>query len=136
MRYSIIRGIIFVIDRKRVAWPPPANANPIETTETRKCGYNNVSFGLPLQKEQPDAYYVLQQQKQEAYLSPKQQQDFFISQKQQEYNIIPQKGQQFHNRPEVLSLPLVQRQSPKVPPPPPPRVHRKPILRSSSDAQV
>jgi hypothetical protein len=129
-----------IIERKRVAWPPPAN--PIETIETRKYGYDNGTIGIPIQQQQqPNPYTIFQPQNQEAYISPptKQQPNLFFPPKQQDYDLIPQKLYElYQNRPEDLPLnqPVIKQQSPKVPPPPPPRVHRKPILRSYSDAQV
>lgn len=129
-----------IIERKRVAWPPPAN--PIETIETRKYGYDNGTIGIPIQQQQqPNPYTIFQPQNQEAYISPptKQQPNLFFPPKQQDYDLIPQKLYElYQNRPEDLPLnqPVTKQQSPKVPPPPPPRVHRKPILRSYSDAQV
>jgi hypothetical protein len=102
--------------------------------ETRKYGYDDGTIGIPIQQQQPNPYTIFQPQNQEAYISPptKQQPNLFFPPKQQDYDLIPQKL--YEDLP--LNQPVTKQQSPKVPPPPPPRVHRKPILRSYSDAQV
>lgn len=78
----------------------------------------------PLQKQED--YTTIPLQKQGDY-------NTIPLQKQGDYNTINNQKQQYQNQLDDLVI----QQTPKVvPPPPPPRGHRKPMLRSSSDAQV
>lgn len=130
-------------DRKRVAWPPTANTK-IETIETRNYGYDSGVVGMTslqhrdvyVSQKQGDYNAIHPLQKQEDYTTiPLQKQGDYNTiplQKQGDYNTINNQKQQYQNQLDDLVI----QQTPKVvPPPPPPRGHRKPMLRSSSDAQ-
>ncbi|KAI9553591.1 hypothetical protein GHT06_021512 [Daphnia sinensis] len=130
-------------DRKRVAWPPTANSTKIETIETRNYGYDSGVVGMTslqhrdvyVSQKQGD-YKTIPIQKQGDYNTiPVQKQgdyNMIPVQKQVDYNTINHQKQQYQNSLDDLAI----QQTPKVvPPPPPPRGPRKPMLRSSSDAQ-